>query len=281
VTPLRFEILNVFVCAGERLSGNPLCVIEHAEALDTPAMQALARQFNLSETTFILPSEIANARVRIFTPDFEMPFAGHPILGTAHVCRAHGLGGNELTLETQSGVIPLRARGNRWSFQALTPSWRDVHEPPAALAAMMGLSPSDIVDRPLWVKSGKEQLIIPLATVDAVERARPTAELFARVQNDEHRGMAYIFAPTGSDRMTARYFVPSGQAILEDPATGSATANLGGWWLGMKQPLPITLTISQGRQVQRPSELTLEIDAARTVRVSGAVIEFASGTLNF
>jgi trans-2,3-dihydro-3-hydroxyanthranilate isomerase len=92
--------------------------------------------------------------------------------------------------------------------------------------------------------------------------------------------MAYIFAPTGSDRMTARYFFPSGQAILEDPATGSATANLGGWWLGMKQPLPITLTISQGRQVQRPSELTLEIDAARIVRVSGAVIELARGTLN-
>ena len=278
--PLRFEILNVFASAGERLSGNPLCVIEHAEALDTPVMQALARQFNLSETTFILPSQIANARVRIFTPDFEMPFAGHPILGTAHVCRARGLGGDELNLETSSGVISLRARGNQWSFQALTPGWRDVHEPPAALAAMMGLSPADIADRPLWVKSGKEQLIIPLATVDAVERARPTAELFSRVQNDEHRGMAYIFAPTGTDRMTARYFFPSGQAILEDPATGSATANLGGWWLAMKQPLPITLTISQGRQVQRPSELTLEIDAARIVRVSGAVIELASGTLN-
>ena len=183
--PLSFEILNVFVWAGERLSGNPLCVIENAEALDATAMQALARQFNLSETTFILPSQTANARVRIFTPDFEMPFAGHPVLGTAHVCRARGLGGDELTLETQSGVIPLRGRGSRWSFQALTPSWREVRESPAALAAMLGLLPSDIVDRPLWVKSGKEQLIIPLATADAVERARPTADLFSRVQNDE------------------------------------------------------------------------------------------------
>jgi len=145
---------------------------------------------------------------------------------------------------------------------------------------MMGLLPSDIVDRPLWVKSGKEQLIIPLATVGAVERARPTADLFSRVQNDERRGMAYIFAPTGSDRVNARYFFPSGQAIVEDPATGSATANLGGWWLGMNRPLPIALTISQGRQVHRPSELTLEIDAVRTVRVSGAVIELARGTIN-
>ena len=155
-----------------------------------------------------------------------------------------------------------------------------MHESPVALAAMLGLLPPDVVDRPLWVKSGKEQLIIPLATADAVERARPTADLFSRVQNEESRGMAYVFAPTGSDRLTARYFFPSGQAIVENPATGSATANLGGWWLGMNRPLPIALTISQGRQVHRPSELTLEIDAARSVRVSGAVIELARGVLN-
>ena len=80
--------------------------------------------------------------------------------------------------------------------------------------------------------------------------------------------------------MSARYFFPSGEAVVEDPATGSATANLGGWWLGMNRLLPIALTISQGRQIHRPSELTLEIDAARAVRVSGAVIELARGTIN-
>ena len=92
--------------------------------------------------------------------------------------------------------------------------------------------------------------------------------------------MAYVFASTGRDRITARYFFPSGQAIVEDPATGSATANLGGWWLGMNRQLPIALTISQGQQIHRPSELILEIDAARSVRVSGAVIELARGMLN-
>src|ERR1700733_6607400 len=82
---LPYRIVNVFTSAGDRLSGNPLCVFEDGHELDTERMQALARQLNLSETTFVLPSERATARVRIFTPAFEMPFAGHPTLGTAHV----------------------------------------------------------------------------------------------------------------------------------------------------------------------------------------------------
>ena len=81
-----------------------------ASELDPAAMQALARQFNLSETTFILPSKRAAALVRIFTPAYEMPFAGHPTLGTAHVCRALGLGGNQLGLEMRAGIIPVTSQ---------------------------------------------------------------------------------------------------------------------------------------------------------------------------
>src|ERR1700756_6037310 len=92
-----YRIVNVFTQGRAVLSGNPLCVFERAQALDAARMQALALQFNLSETSFILPSERASARVRIFTPRYEMPFAGHPTLGTAHVCRALGLAGDRLT----------------------------------------------------------------------------------------------------------------------------------------------------------------------------------------
>ena len=88
---LRFRLLNVF--AETRFGGNPLAVFEDGSGLDAHLMQSIARQFNLSETTFILPSATAAARVRIFTPDFEMPFAGHPVLGTAEVVRALGGGG--------------------------------------------------------------------------------------------------------------------------------------------------------------------------------------------
>src|ERR1700682_5346065 len=101
-----YRIVNVFTQGRAPPSGNPLCVFERAQTLDAASMQALALQFNLSETTFILPSERASARVRIFTPSYEMPFAGHPTLGTAHVCRSLRGGGASLALEMKAGVIP-------------------------------------------------------------------------------------------------------------------------------------------------------------------------------
>src|SRR5580658_6352971 len=111
-----YRIVNVFTQDRAPLSGNPLCVFERAQNLDSTRMQALALQFNLSETTFILPSTRAHARVRIFTPAYEMAFAGHPTLGTAHVCRALKLGQDSLTLEMQAGLIPVRADGDRWTL---------------------------------------------------------------------------------------------------------------------------------------------------------------------
>src|SRR4030088_3070795 len=101
-----YRIVNVFTLGRVPLSGNPLCVFERAQTLDAASMQALALQFNLSETTFILPSERATARVRIFTPAYEMPFAGHPTLGTAHVVRDLRKCGEALELEMKAGVIP-------------------------------------------------------------------------------------------------------------------------------------------------------------------------------
>src|SRR6476620_3768309 len=98
----KFRILNVFAREG-RMTGNPLAVVENGKGLSDADMQALARQFNLSETTFILPSQKATARVRIFTPSYEMPFAGHPTLGTAHVVRTLKAAGDALTLEMRAG----------------------------------------------------------------------------------------------------------------------------------------------------------------------------------
>src|SRR6266404_6055356 len=129
-----YRIVNVFTQGRAPLSGNPLCVFERAQTLDAASMQALALQFNLSETTFILPSETADARVRIFTPTYEMPFAGHPTLGTAHVCRALGLGANSLRLELRAGLVPVDAHGNRWTLTAPTPTSRELGVPVAELA---------------------------------------------------------------------------------------------------------------------------------------------------
>ena len=115
---LKFRILNVFTAAARACPAIRCAWSKMAAGSTPPRMQALARQFNLSETTFILPSKRAAALVRIFTPAYEMPFAGHPTLGTAHVCRALGLGGNQLGLEMRAGIIPVTANGDHWTLRA-------------------------------------------------------------------------------------------------------------------------------------------------------------------
>ncbi len=281
MTAHAYWLINVFTRDGAALSGNPLCVFEDGALFDERTMQALARQFNLSETTFILPSSHASARVRIFTPAYEMPFAGHPTLGTAHVCRALGLGGNSLTLEMQAGVIPVSAMGNQWTLQANAHRSREIDESRETIAAMLSLDPADIGERPLWVSTGREQLIIPLTSTEAVIRARPQPDRLAELRSVDGASMAYVFASRlRQEQLLARFFFPQGPAVLEDPATGSATANLGGWCLALGRELPRRFEIEQGEQTGRPSLLYLQVDEERRIRVSGDVIELGRGTID-
>ena len=275
-----FRLVNVFTHQGGALTGNPLCVFENGAGFDTEVMQALARQFNLSETTFILPAAGADARVRIFTPSYEMPFAGHPTLGTAHVCRALGLGGDSLRLEMQAGLIAVRARGDRWTLTAPVPAWREFDDSRLVLAQALGVRPQDIGERPLWIKAGKEQLVVPLASIDAVRRAAPQAAAMRQIRSEDGISMAYVFAHGGAGTALARFFFPQGSAILEDPATGSATANFGGWCLAMQLPLPVNLQISQGEFVGRPSSLYLQVDDQRNIFVGGDVLDIGRGTID-
>lgn len=280
----RFRIVNVFTYRRGPLTGNPLCVFEDGAGLDDATMQALARQFNLSETTFILPSARADARVRIFTPTYEMPFAGHPTLGTAHVCRVLRRGGDSLHLEMQAGIIPVEGHGDRWTLTAPAPSWREVDGPRGQLARALGLEERDLAAPVLWVKSGREQLVVPLASEEAVRRARPEPAALAAIRSEDGLSMAYLFAeraPCATARHTlARFFFPQGGALLEDPATGSATANFGGWCIAAGWPIPLEVEIAQGEQVGRPSTLYLSIDAGRAIRVRGDVFELGRGTID-
>jgi len=273
-----FRIVNVF--AESPLAGNPLAVFEDARMLDDDTMQALALQFNLSETTFVLPSSTVSARVRIFTPSFEMPFAGHPTLGTAHVVRDLRNAGDRVTLEMRAGVIPVSADGDVWTLTANPPRHRT---PPASredLAHMVGLEVRDLDARgePLWVDTGSEQLVIPLASFDAVRRAKPQAAELELYGSNGARAMAYIFAREGN-AVLARFFFLKYGAVVEDPGTGSACANLGGWLLAMNETLPVALVVDQGEAVGRRCRLGLRVDADRSIRVSGRVIEIARGTL--
>jgi trans-2,3-dihydro-3-hydroxyanthranilate isomerase len=286
---LAYRLLNVFTVAGDRLSGNPLCVFEDGRGLEPARMQALARQLNLSETTFLLPPTRpdAAARVRIFTPEFEMPFAGHPTLGTAHVVRALGGAGaggrapDGVALEMAAGLVAVTAAGDRWTLRAArAPAVREPQAAPDLLAAMVGL-PAGAVSRPRWVDTGVEQLVLPVRGPAEVAAARPDPALLSRHGRATPGGeaMAYLWAEAGPGQVTARFFFMVGGGVVEDPATGSACANLGGWHLATGTPRPLHLEVDQGRAVGRPSRLELTVTAEGAILVAGQVVELGRGTL--
>jgi PhzF family phenazine biosynthesis protein len=279
-TAHRFRLVNVF--AESALAGNPLCVFEDASALDTQTMQALALQFNLSETTFILPATDTAAvrRVRIFTPSFEMPFAGHPTLGSAHVVRALTCCADDFRLEMRAGIIPVLANGDVWTLQANAPSWHDPRVSRHDYARMLGIADDDVRDGALWVDTGSEQLVIPLADEAAVERCRPSAELMAQVSvGKKRKGLAYVWARIDARHIRSRFFFEKQGALIEDPGTGSACANLGGWLLARSEALPVDVTVLQGDQIGRPCRLGLHVDRQQRIFVSGRVIEIGRGEI--
>lgn len=283
-----FRLLNVF--AASTFSGNQLCVFEDARGMDDATMLNLAAQFNLSETTFILPAEQAAARVRVFTPGFEMKFAGHPAIGTAQVVRDLRQTGDALTLEFQAGVVPLTAIGDAWTFTAPCPGGVRTAAPkldPAGIAGLVGLGENDLLADPIWVDTGADQLLVPLASVDAVRRAKPDASLLRRWQTSSlERKSLYLFAfdegnvQAGRQVVVARYFYATpGGAINEDPGTGSACANLGGWLLHRKAALPASVLVEQGDQTGRPCRLQLDVSTDGRIQVGGRALEIGRGAV--
>jgi trans-2,3-dihydro-3-hydroxyanthranilate isomerase len=280
-----YRIVNVFADAAApqpRLTGNPLCVFEDARGLDTATMQALTLQFNLSESVFVLPSDKATARIRIFTTAFEMPFAGHPTLGSAHVVRALTGAGDNVTLETGAGVIPVVAKGDEWTLKANAPQTRAYAKTLNDIAQTLGISATDISEPPLWVNTGNEQLVVPLASADAVRRCRPDAARMAAEKAASDTTKIYVWAGLGGNELLARFFLMKHGAVSEDYGTGSAAANLGGWYVAHKSPmapLPVKRAIRQGEPINRPAKLALDVDAGGSIYVGGRVIELGAGSV--
>lgn len=279
----HFRLLNVF--AETPLGGNPLAVFENGTGLDDVHMQALALQFNLSETTFIFPSSVATARVKIFTPTFEMRFAGHPTLGTAHVVRATKDAGDAISLEMLAGCIPVSAHHDVWTLRANPPQTRAVSASHQDIASSLGLVANDIAGEPLWVDTGSEQLVVPLRDTAAVDRCRPDGRLMERHCHNGHRAMVYVWARdsiASSDNAqdaSVRFFFMKAGAPVEDPGTGSACANLGGYLLATDLQLPQRWNLRQGDHIDKPCRLYLSLDPERNINVSGRVIELGRGTI--
>jgi PhzF family phenazine biosynthesis protein len=282
MTTYTYRIVNVFAdpsAPQPRLTGNPLCVFEDARGMDAAAMQGLAQQFNLSETVFVLPSDKATARIRIFTTAFEMPFAGHPTLGSAHVVRALTGMGDSLTLETNAGVIPVGARGDAWTLTANAPQARAYARATAELAQTLGIGAVDIADTPLWINTGSEQLIVPLASVDAVRRCRPDTARMVTETAVKDATKVFVWADAGGAELLARFYFVRHGVLGEDYGTGSAAANLGGWHVVRKATLPIKRVIHQGEPIARPARVLLEVDVHGAIQVGGLVMELGAGAV--
>jgi len=283
----RYRLVNVFVESGSAtFGGNPLCVFENAHGMADAEMQALAAQFNLSETTFILPRQGTHPQVRIFTPAFEMPFAGHPTIGTSFVANALGLDGctgDSLKLALKVGDIPVtRDAQGAWTFTANEHKSRPVDFSQVDAAFMLGIDDDDLAGPPRYVDNGSEQVVIPVKSVEALAKVKPIPELLKKhVHVRLDRYLAYVVARVATDRFQVRFFFPKdGGQMAEDPGTGSACACLGGFLIDSGEPTPSQFTVTQGEFINRLNVLQLALTADKRVRVGGRVLPLGEGVIH-
>jgi trans-2,3-dihydro-3-hydroxyanthranilate isomerase len=279
---LEFETCDVFTST--RFGGNPLAVVFGADALDGAAMQRIAREFNLSETVFVLRPEApgATARLRIFTPGMELGFAGHPNVGAAVLlARRLGLTAGEVLLDQQAGrvVARLDAAGAEITAPAPYAALRPLDA--AAIAACASLPPSAIVGTPLLAGCGNPKAIAELVSLDALAAATPDLAAFrAHLPGSVTSGLAlHVRMAAGERRM--RMFGPLA-GVPEDPATGSAAVALAGHLLERDGGETLAQIIVQGIEMGRPSRLAIRAwreGGAIRAAVGGGVVPVARGTI--
>ena len=294
----RYVTLDVFT--ETRFGGNPLAVVLDADGLDGAAMQAITREFNYSETTFVLPPADPKhtAHVRIFTPMQELPFAGHPNVGTAYaLARIGRLFEHEvpetLLFEEAAGLVPVRVlrKGGEITGAELTAPQRLTRGSlvsAEAVAACLGLDVDDVVaDRhaPLVAGVGTEFVIAELRKIETLGRIRPDAAAFAAHLPVDGTSKLHVYVRAGRGVLQARMFVPF-TSIIEDPATGGANAALAALLadLGREQDHHFKWKIRQGVEMGRPSLLLAEAEkqggSVRAVRVGGSCVSVMEGLID-
>lgn len=292
---LAFHTMDVFT--EEPFSGNPLAVVLGADDLTTEQMQTIAREFNLSETIFVMrpknPSH--TARVRIFFPTAEIPFAGHPTIGCAILLAGAAMGDGDLqiVLEEEAGLVPVKVRRteNRVTAELTAPvtphaiTGTEVVLDPALLAAALGLGTAEICfgnHRPGVWQGGPRFLYLPVKNLETLANARPCEPAWSQAMAAGGVDSAYLYTPGEKAAYQARLFAPTA-GIPEDPATGSAAAILAAqlWASGALLPGETSLELAQGMEMGRPSTigLTMICDKAgvRSVRVSGTAVRISDG----
>jgi PhzF family phenazine biosynthesis protein len=268
-----FRQVDVFTTSSYR--GNPLAVVLEGEGLSTGDMQRFANWMNLSETTFVLPpsSGQADYRVRIFTPSTELPFAGHPTLGTGHAWLEAGgqpASPGRCVQECGAGLIQIRRTDAGLAFAA-PPLIRSgpVEEPLAErIAAQLGIGRADIVDL-AWADNGPGWVAVLLPSADAVLALRPAVV-------DLDIGVAGPYPPGGPAAFEVRAFFPNAGRTVEDPVTGSLNAALAGWLLGTGRATAPYLA-SQGTALGRAGQVQISQDPGGQIWVGGVSRTCISG----
>jgi trans-2,3-dihydro-3-hydroxyanthranilate isomerase len=293
----RFVTLDVFT--GRRFAGNPLAVVLDAEGLESDAMQSIAREFNLAETVFVLPPHDAahRARLRIFTPATELPFAGHPTIGTAVLLsRIDGGGARAFVLEEDVGPVScmtasVDAEHGRARFQlARLPEELGEAGSHESVAAALGLAPDDIgLDpfRPSLWSAGIAFTLVPVRSLNAIRRCQPRVEHWDAAFTRHARSSAYVFCRETVDAGSAfhaRMFAPL-LGVREDPATGAAAAAFAGALVRFAPPPEgeHDIVIEQGYEMGRPSLITLSLTARNRqlvgAGIGGDAIAVTEGTI--
>jgi trans-2,3-dihydro-3-hydroxyanthranilate isomerase len=286
----RLYTLDVFTT--KPFAGNPLAVVTDGDGLATPKMQSIAREMNLSETVFIQrpTNNRALARLRIFTTTQELPLAGHPVIGTWFLLAELGVvpaseGSVHILQQTGAGILPVEftfhnGRPVRVTMTQKPARFTRAPFTRAALAATLGLKPSDLAPSlPLeFTSTGISNLMVPLSRRSVLSKIQMNMRALAHLISP-HGTMAYCFALNGRGRAYARGMLPWG--IAEDPATGSAGGSLGAYLVHHGQLKPSeTLSITQGVEMGRPSEIQVEVADERgklTPKVSGSAVRIFEG----
>jgi trans-2,3-dihydro-3-hydroxyanthranilate isomerase len=273
---IAFRLVDVF--AERPYEGNRLCVVpEPPEDLSAETMQTIANEINFSETVFVTATRPDGYDVRIFTPDSELPFAGHPTLGAAFVLASEGRIGSEAVQVSLAGEVPVEVQlGGRATMRQLPPTFRTAVEDRAAVAAAAGLEPSDLIDDlPIVpVTTGLQHIMVPVRDEVTLRRAVREDGITAVCDNAEGSESLYLFAVRGDGDVMARMFDRL-TSIGEDPATGSAAGPLGAYLSEHELAgMPGVVVIAQGEMVKRPSFLgvrTERRDGTWSIAVSGGV----------
>jgi trans-2,3-dihydro-3-hydroxyanthranilate isomerase len=301
---VRYRYFTADVFTSKAFGGNQLAVLPDARGLTSEQMQAITREFNYAESTFVLPPDDPRhtRRVRIFTPGEEMPFAGHPTVGTAFVLASVGeipLTGAVTHIVFEEGVGPvpvaIRATGNAPTFCQLSVAKLPEVFPPLpgreVLAGLLSLDVDDLSDglfHPQAVSCGLPFSFIPLRSLDAVRRIRFRTDVWEQTlaRTPHHMVMAFSMeAESRAHQVHARMFAP-GVAVPEDPATGSAGAALGGYLAARDATREGTLhwLVEQGYEIGRPSLIDVEAEkkdgAIAAIRVGGPSVMVCEGTIS-